>query len=526
MMIKTTVQQQIDWLAQFGLTEDGGVTRLLYSAPWQQAQQAVAQRMIDGGLAVEIDAVGNVFGRVQGATDEVILTGSHVDTVVNGGKLDGAYGVIASMIAVTELYAQHGKPKKTLEVVSLCEEEGSRFPLTFWGSRSVVGQFDPSFTTIMNEVMDMLRALFQTTNKWAFPIDGTSRAGNEAVLASIIEKGDTVLVPVYGRFGHLLVEIAERYGANVVQLNCEWGDVFDEAHVIEAIHTHKPKIVALVHGETSTGRMQPLAQIGRYCREHDVLLVVDAVASIGGVDVRVDEWCIDACIGGTQKCLSIPAGMAPITFNERVVLARKKVERGIATAEDEQYAQNVAIASNYFDLAMLMDYWSPRRLNHHTEATTMLYALREGVRIALEERLAVRFARHAYHAEALEVGLRAMGLTLFGERVNKLTCVTCVHIPAHIDGERVRAFMLEHFGVEIASSFGSLHGKIWRIGTMGYSCRKENVLAVLSALEAALLYEQANIARGEALQAALHFYTATKGDVQCDMLIQSFETGK
>ena len=141
MMIKTTVQQQIDWLAQFGLTEDGGVTRLLYSAPWQQAQQAVAQRMIDGGLAVEIDAVGNVFGRVQGATDEVILTGSHVDTVVNGGKLDGAYGVIASMIAVTELYAQHGKPKKTLEVVSLCEEEGSRFPLTFWGSRSVVGQY-------------------------------------------------------------------------------------------------------------------------------------------------------------------------------------------------------------------------------------------------------------------------------------------------------------------------------------------------------------------------------------------------
>lgn len=389
---------------------------------------------------------------------------------------------------------------------------------------NIVGQFDPSFTTMMNEVMDMLRELFQTTNQWAFPIDGTSRSGNEAVLASIIERGDTVLVPVYGRFGHLLVEIAERYGANVVTIDCEWGEVFDEQVVIDAIATHKPKIVALVHGETSTGRLQPLAQIGRYCRGNDVLLVVDAVASIGGVDVRVDDWCIDACIGGTQKCLSIPAGMAPITFNERierVVLQRKKVERGIATADDAQYAGNVAIASNYFDLAMLMDYWSPRRLNHHTEATTMLYALREGVRVTLEETLPMRFGRHAYHAEALEQGLQAMGLSLFGERAHKLTCVTCVHIPENIDGDAVRAFMLEQFGVEIASSFGPLHGKIWRIGTMGYSCRKENVLAVLSALEASLIYAGATIHRGEALQAALHFYAATKEETRCSSLIQS-----
>ena len=394
---------------------------------------------------------------------------------------------------------------------------------------NIVGQFDPSFTTMMNEVMDMLRELFQTTNTWAFPIDGTSRSGNEAVLASIIERGDTVLVPVYGRFGHLLVEIAERYGANVVTIECEWGEVFEEQTIIDAIIEHTPKIVALVHGETSTGRLQPLRDLGHYCRANDVLLVVDAVASIGGVDVRVDDWCIDACIGGTQKCLSIPAGMAPITFNERieqVVLARKKVERGIATAADEQYAGNVAIASNYFDLAMLMDYWSPRRLNHHTEATTMLYALREGVRVTLEETLPVRFAHHAYHAEALERGLQAMGLTLFGERAHKLTCVTCVHIPTNIDGDAVRAFMLEHFSVEIASSFGPLHGKIWRIGTMGYSCRKENVLSVLSALEAALIYAGASVQRGEALQAALHFYAATKEETRCNSLIQSSVTDR
>lgn len=378
----------------------------------------------------------------------------------------------------------------------------------------IVGQFDPSFTHIMNEVMEMLRALFQTKNQWAFPINGTSRAGNEAVLASLIEPGDKVLVPIYGRFGHLLVEIAQRYGAEVIELHCEWGAVFEPQLVIDAIQLHEPKIVACVHGETSTGRMQPLQEIGMYCREKGVFFVVDAVASIGGVDVRVDEWCIDACIGGTQKCLSVPAGMAPITFNERVaevITARKKVEQGIATADDLcDVTTFTPIATNYFDLAMLMDYWSPRRLNHHTESTSMLYALREGVRLALEETLPVRFARHAYHAQALQQGLRAMGLELFGEETHALTCVTCIQIPEGVNGDRVRQFLLTHFGVEIASSFGPLHGKIWRIGTMGYSCRKENVLAVLSALEATLIQHNVRVVRGEAIQATLAFYMATE----------------
>jgi (S)-ureidoglycine---glyoxylate transaminase len=379
-------------------------------------------------------------------------------------------------------------------------------------STPILGQFDPAFTKLMNEVMEMQREVFQTNNHWAFPIDGTSRAGNEALLASIIEPGDKVFVPIYGRFGHLLVEICERYGAEVHSIQCPWGEVFDPQIVIEEICKVSPKIVAIVHGETSTGRMQPLAEIGKACREQDVLLVVDAVASIGGVEVKTDEWQIDGIIGGTQKCLSVPSGMAPITFNERIgkiILERKKVEAGIATEADQRYNRSrLAIASNYFDLSMLMDYWSPRRLNHHTEATSMIYALHEGLRLVLEEGLDYRFARHKLHEKALVTGIEAMGMNLFGDARHKLPCVTCIEIPCGVDGESVRSMLLEEFSIEIASSFGPLHGKIWRIGTMGYSCRKENVLAVLGALEAVLIRHHVNVNRGEALQAALDVYVA------------------
>ncbi|MEK5101223.1 alanine--glyoxylate aminotransferase family protein [Cytobacillus sp. FSL M8-0252] len=379
-------------------------------------------------------------------------------------------------------------------------------------STPILGQFDPAFTKLMNEVMEMIRQVFQTKNRWAFPIDGTSRAGNEALLASIIEPGDKVFVPIYGRFGHLLVEICERYGADVYSIQCPWGEVFDPDVVIAEMAKISPKVVAIVHGETSTGRMQPLEKIGKACREQDAILVVDAVASIGGVEVKTDEWFIDGLIGGTQKCLSVPAGMAPITFNERIeklILERKKVEAGIATAEDEQYQRSrMAIASNYFDLAMLMDYWSPRRLNHHTEATSMVYALYEGLRLVLEEGLKPRFIRHLLHEKALVTGIQAMGLKLYGDSEHKLPCVTCIEIPAGVDGESVRKMLLKEFSIEIASSFGPLQGKIWRIGTMGYSCRKENVLAVLGGLEAVLIRHEVQVNRGEALQAAMDIYAA------------------
>lgn len=374
----------------------------------------------------------------------------------------------------------------------------------------ILGQFDPAFTNIMNEVMEMLRQVFQTRNRWAYPVDGSSRGGIEAVLASLIEPGDVVLIPIFGRFGQLLVEICERYGAQVEKMERPWGEVFDPEEVIEKIKAVSPKITAMVHGETSTGCIQPLKEIGKACRKLGSVLVVDAVASIGGTEVRADDWCIDALVGGTQKCLSIPSGMAPITYNDRVekmIARRKKVEQGIATADELLDSRSrIFITSNYFDLSMLQDYWGPRRLNHHTEATSMIYALREGLRIVLEEGLEQRFTRHKLHESALIAGIEAMGLKLFGDPKHKLPCVTCVEIPAGVEGESVRNMLLSEFGIEIAGSFGPLHRRIWRIGTMGFSCRKENILLVLGALEAVLIRHGEKVNIGEALQAAMDVY--------------------
>ncbi|WP_211748302.1 alanine--glyoxylate aminotransferase family protein [Paenibacillus sp. Marseille-Q4541] len=384
----------------------------------------------------------------------------------------------------------------------------------------ILGQFDPEFTSLMNETMEMVREVFQTSNEWSFPVDGTSRSGIEAVLVSIIEPGDKVLVPIFGRFGHLLVEISQRCGAEVVFIETEWGNVFDPQVVIDAITLHKPDIVAIVHGETSTGQMQPLAEIGKACRELDILFVVDAVATIGGVPVKTDAWNIDAVMGGTQKCISVPPGMAPITYNKRIeakLLSRKRIERGLRDPASLDMELNTApIRSNYFDLSQIQDYWSSARLNHHTEATSMLYGLHEGLRILLQEGLEARFARHELNGRALVQGIKGMGLTLYGNEQSKLPCVTCITIPEGIDGEQVRSKLLHDFGIEIASSFGPLKGKIWRIGTMGYSCSRKNVLHVLGALEGVLIREGHKLPAGEAVQAALSVYAeASREGIPC-----------
>ncbi|CAM3082100.1 alanine--glyoxylate aminotransferase family protein [Paenibacillus taichungensis] len=377
----------------------------------------------------------------------------------------------------------------------------------------ILGQFDPEFTSLMNETMAMLRELYMTDNEWCYPVDGTSRSGIEAVLVSLIQPGDKVLIPIYGRFGHLLVEISERCGAEVIFFETEWGTVFDPEEVIKAIHAHKPSLVAMVHGETSTGQMQPLAEIGKSCRELDILLVVDAVATIGGTPVETDAWHLDAVMGGTQKCLSVPSGMAPLTYNSRVekkLMSRKTVERGLRDATSAR-AEGRTIASNYFDLSQLQDYWSSARLNHHTEATSMLYGLHEGLRILLQEGLDARFQRHRINERALVAGIQGMGLKLYGEMSSKLPMVTCMEIPEGIDGESVRSMLLNDFSIEIASSFGPLKGKIWRIGTMGFSCQRKNVLHVLGALEAVLLRHRHALPAGEAVQAALDVYAGKEG---------------
>ena len=328
-------------------------------------------------------------------------------------------------------------------------------------STPLQGQFDPQFTGYMNQTMALYRHVFRTENRWTLLIDGTARAGIEACLASIVEPGDKVLVPIFGRFGHLKVEIARRVGAEVIAIETEWGTVFEAGRIEEAIKAHRPKLVAICQGDTSTTMLQPLAEVGAACRRHDVLLYVDCTASLGGNPFETDAWQIDAASAGLQKCLSGPPGIAPITFNERVerrLLHRKHVEQGIKPPGIVE-GNGPIIQSNYFDLAMLMDYWSPRRLNHHTEAASMIYAARECARVVLEEGLDHGIARHRLASGALRAGLEAMGLALYGDGRHRMANVTGVVIPGEIkDGEKVRRELLADFGIEIGTSFGPLAG--------------------------------------------------------------------
>jgi len=351
----------------------------------------------------------------------------------------------------------------------------------------ILGQFDPEFLQIMDEVREMIKVPFATKNQQAFAIDGTSRSGLEAGLFALIEPGDKVLVPAYGRFAYLLGEICERARAEVIYLEKDWLP-FEQTTVIEAIKEHQPKIVAMVHGETANAQMQPLDQIGAFCRENEIFFVVDMVATYGGVETKVDDWKIDIAVAGTQKCVSVPSGLSLITYNQRVadyLAGRYQKELGLgADARNERFIQ-----SNYLDLSQLEKYWGPERLNHHTEATTMIYGLHEGLRLLLQEGMENVYARHRKNDRILVESLQKMGLEIFGKLDTKTPTVIPVVIPEGIDGEKVRSLLLDHFKVEIASSFGDLKGKIWRVGNMGYSSREDNVLHFLSAFETVLKHQ-------------------------------------
>ena len=375
-------------------------------------------------------------------------------------------------------------------------------------SAGMLGQFDPQFREYMTQTAELYRGVFQTRNRWTLLVDGTARSGIEAALASLIEPGDRVLVPVFGRFGHLKVEIARRCGADVSIIETEWGTVFPDEVLQKAVKEKKPKLVAISHGDTSTTMAQPLEALGRACRANDVLLYVDATATLGGMDLPVDAWQLDVASAGLQKCLGGPSGSAPLTLNERAekrIVRRRHIEEGLRDKNEKQ-GDGPVIRSNYFDLAMIMDYWSERALNHHTEATTMLYAARECARILLQEGLPHAFARHARASEALVAGLRAMGLRLFGDLGHKMANVTGVYIPDGVNGDKARRALLQDFNIEIGTSFGPLHGKIWRIGTMGYNARADAVLNTLGALEAVLAGERFKLPRGAAVDAALAVY--------------------
>jgi (S)-ureidoglycine---glyoxylate transaminase len=375
-------------------------------------------------------------------------------------------------------------------------------------SSQLLGQFDPQFRGFMRETMALYRQFFETKNDWTLVLDGTARSAIEMVMMSAIETGDKVLVCSFGRFGQLLDELAQRCNANVKVITAEWGTVFDLAQIEAAIKSFNPKLVAVCQGDTSTTMLQPLDGLGEICHRYDALLQVDATASCGGTPLPVDAWQIDAVTAGLQKCLAGPAGAAPITLNNdfaKIIYRRRHLEEGVQPAG---YApgSGTRIQSNYMDMAMIIDYWADAALNHHTEATTMLYGSRECARIYVQEGHAAVQARHSKASQAMVAGIEGMNLKVYGDKKNKMPNVTGIYIPNGVNGDKVRTALLNDFNIEIGTSFGQLHGKIWRIGAMGYNARQDCVLTTLAALEIVLAAEGHRFTRGAGVDAAYQTY--------------------
>jgi alanine-glyoxylate transaminase/serine-glyoxylate transaminase/serine-pyruvate transaminase len=336
-------------------------------------------------------------------------------------------------------------------------------------STPLIGHLDPAFVAIMEETKRLLRFVFQTNNALTIPISGTGSAGMEACMVNLLEPGDEAVVGINGVFGTRMADIVERCGARAVPVEAPWGRVIDPADVQSALQRCKhPKLVAVVHAETSTGAWQPLEEIGALARAAGALLVVDTVTSLGGCPIRVDAWDIDACYSGTQKCLSCPPGLSPVTFGARALAVLR--------------ARRRKVQSWYLDLTMIEKYWGEERVYHHTAPISMNFALYEALRLVEAEGLEPRWRRHEQNHRALKAGLAAMGLQLAAQEQHQLWMLNSVAIPAGVDDARVRATLLEEFNIEIGGGLGPLKGKTWRIGLMGESSTAANVLLILGAL--------------------------------------------
>ena len=353
---------------------------------------------------------------------------------------------------------------------------------------SMLGHLDPDFLLAMDDVRAMLREVFQTKNALTLPVSGTGTAGMEAAVINVMEPGDTIVVGANGYFASRLAEIGRRCGANVVEVPCAYGDPITPAAIKEELVKYdRVKAVAVVHAETSTGVLTPIVELAEAAHEAGALLIVDAVTSLGGVELRVDEWGIDVCYSGTQKCLACPPGLAPITFSERAL--------------DVMDARKTQVQSFYLDMSQLRSYWQ-QRAYHHTAPITMIYALREGLRIVLEEGIERRWHRHAENAAALRAGVEAMGLGLLTEPEWRLPSLTAIHVPDGVVEADVRKYLLQRHNLEISGGLGELAGRIWRIGLMGYNSSPPNVFTFLSALEGALMAQGYEVPVGESLAAA------------------------
>jgi len=357
----------------------------------------------------------------------------------------------------------------------------------------VVGHLDPDFVRVMEDIKLMLRTVFQTENKMTFPVSGTGSAGMETALMNLVEEGDEVIVGVNGVFGSRVADAAERLGAKVMRVEAEWGQIVEPEKIEAQVKAaNKPKLLVVVHAETSTGIYQPVAELGAMAHRYGALFMMDAVTSLGCVPVEVDKWEVDACFSCTQKGIGAPPGLAPATFSERamqVVRSRKTKCR-----------------SWYFDLAGIEQYWGADRVYHHTAPITMNYALYEALRIIIEEGLEARFARHQENSKALKAGVVAMGLELAAQEGYRLPQLTAVRVPNGINDGKVRTELLRLFNTEIGAGLGPFKGKVWRIGLMGESSRRGNTMLVLNALETILGGEGMEIPRGAAVAAADRAY--------------------
>jgi alanine-glyoxylate transaminase/serine-glyoxylate transaminase/serine-pyruvate transaminase len=326
-------------------------------------------------------------------------------------------------------------------------------------------------------------------------VSGTGSAGMEAAVANLVEPGDEMIICVNGVFGGRMRDVAQRCGATVHSIEAEWGKTVDPAQVEAALKAHpKTKVLGIVHAETSTGAHQPLEEISKLVHDEGALLLVDAVTSLGGVELRIDDWRIDACYSGTQKCLSCPPGLAPLTFSPAAVEAMDR--------------RKTKVQSWYLDVSMLRQYWGSDRVYHHTAPINMTYALYEALRVVLEEGLEARIARHTLNHRALRAGLEALGLKYVPER--SLTTLNAIHAPPGVDEAKVRRRLLEDYGIEVGAGLGPFKGKAIRIGLMGSSSTKRNVTLVLAALETILAAEGAKVGRGEAAAAAEGIFGAAK----------------
>ena len=365
----------------------------------------------------------------------------------------------------------------------------------------LLGHLDPKFVAIMSEVQDMLRQVYCTKNRLTLPISATGMAGMETCLANLVEHGDKVLVFNAGYFATRMLDVAGRCGAEVHEVKLPWGQVFDPAQMRKEIDRVQPKVVGVVHAETSTGALQSLEGLGEHCQKQGALLVIDAVTSLACVPLELDDWKVDAAYSCSQKGLACPPGLSPVSFSERAL--------------EKLHGRKAKVQSWYLDLSMITQYWTQgagARSYHHTAPISANYALHEGLRIVLQEGLQARFNRHRVNHFALRAGLEAMGMRYVAPEGHRLPQLNAVYLPPGVEDMPVRKRMLEDFGIEIGGGLGELAGKIWRIGLMGCNSRPDVVYTCLASLERCLIDAGVKVAPGTGVGAAeIEHYRLAKG---------------